>query len=936
VIAEDADQDRQIVVVGTEDTTEVSIVNGAGAAQVSPFNINKGQAYRYATANPIVGWKVEGSKPIAVIAGTTCTTFPAGACDMTAEQLAPVHLWSKDYVAGPGFRAGTVSIANHVVVARDSSTYVTITPSTGSVLTKTLAAREAWMFATGVATQYGYYISADKPVGVVSNIGVPFSNDPTLVTWPPVDGYVSETKMPTSGINVNYANSLTLITRTSTTGNIRVGTATPAAWVPIGTTGYSFTRYDVGQGDNSVTGLGGAKFAAIAMGGEENVSYGYSSPYNIGTPEVVTTCYLGSIPPDFEKPFSGSPECDQDDKSGIDDEDAISGTLVIQRGGTYTLTVPCHDDYFGESVNATVHGFIDFDHAGTFTGARKHAQAPCIGSTRTTAGTATLKWDNPLWGGFGYSVIRLRICEQGHSCSTPTGLAQSGEVEDHRVRIWGCGDGVREFSEACDDGNDVGGDGCSTSCAVEPGFTCSTGNPSVCSITKAPTIVSPMNGYCPVAPWTPTIAGECVAGMTVTVMEGTSVHCTTTCQPVNAFSCTGASGHDPGSYYYVATQSSGGKTSPPSNSVNVSVIVPANKCWIDGELVDAGAVSASSGGCLACDPWITQEGWAFVSKGTACDDDGNGWTTDECDGIGNCIHTETGDCYIDGQLRGNGSDNPFNLCEICDSDESVTSWTPKPSGTSCHDDGNPWTTDECDSNGNCIHTATGECYIDGQLRGSGTDNPFNPCEICYSDKSVTDWTPKPNGTACPDDGKEWTVDVCYNGICTHEQSGNHCTKDSDCPNGEECVDHQCVPEPDCKTAADCSPGQVCADGVCVSKLPDCTSDEQCGPNHRCIGGICQNVTRDPDCETDDQCGEGNQCVSGECRTIPPECKEDSECPSGKCSGGECEAPMRIFTGGCGCSTVGTGYSSIGGISGLLGLLGLASMRVRNARRDDSW
>ena len=42
-----------------------------------------------------------------------------------------------------------------------------------------------------------------------------------------------------------------------------------------------------------------------------------------------------------------------------------------------------------------------------------------------------------------------------------------------------CGNGQLEPGEACDDGNTVGGDGCSFSCQTEPGWVCA-GEPSVC------------------------------------------------------------------------------------------------------------------------------------------------------------------------------------------------------------------------------------------------------------------------------------------------------------------------------------------------------------------------------------------------------------------------------------------------------------------------
>lgn len=42
-----------------------------------------------------------------------------------------------------------------------------------------------------------------------------------------------------------------------------------------------------------------------------------------------------------------------------------------------------------------------------------------------------------------------------------------------------CGDGTLDADEVCDDGNTMDGDGCSSTCAVETGFTCM-GEPSTC------------------------------------------------------------------------------------------------------------------------------------------------------------------------------------------------------------------------------------------------------------------------------------------------------------------------------------------------------------------------------------------------------------------------------------------------------------------------
>jgi cysteine-rich repeat protein len=44
-----------------------------------------------------------------------------------------------------------------------------------------------------------------------------------------------------------------------------------------------------------------------------------------------------------------------------------------------------------------------------------------------------------------------------------------------------CGNGMREGSEGCDDNNTVSGDGCSSTCTIESGYTCNTAIPNVCT-----------------------------------------------------------------------------------------------------------------------------------------------------------------------------------------------------------------------------------------------------------------------------------------------------------------------------------------------------------------------------------------------------------------------------------------------------------------------
>jgi uncharacterized repeat protein (TIGR01451 family) len=56
-----------------------------------------------------------------------------------------------------------------------------------------------------------------------------------------------------------------------------------------------------------------------------------------------------------------------------------------------------------------------------------------------------------------------------------------------------CGNGLIEGAEECDDGGRVSGDGCSSACLVEPGWTC-VGEPSVCERDEVPVEPAPDTG----------------------------------------------------------------------------------------------------------------------------------------------------------------------------------------------------------------------------------------------------------------------------------------------------------------------------------------------------------------------------------------------------------------------------------------------------------
>src|SRR5207249_208679 len=119
--------------------------------------------------------------------------------------------------------------------------------------------------------------------------------------------------------------------------------------------------------------------------------------------------------------------------------------------------------------------------------------------------------------------------------------------------------------------------------------------------------------------------------------------------------------------------------------------------------------------------------------GTACTDDGNPCSTDECDGTNDaCQHPRSeerrvgrgwgGPCDVDETCTGTSSTCPndmfepsFVVCRAsageCDPAEMCTGTGPScpadaksASGTACTDDGNPCSTDQCDGSSNaCQH-----------------------------------------------------------------------------------------------------------------------------------------------------------------------------------------------------------------------------------------
>ena len=155
----------------------------------------------------------------------------------------------------------------------------------------------------------------------------------------------------------------------------------------------------------------------------------------------------------------------------------------------------------------------------------------------------------------------------------------------------------------------------------------------------------------------------------------------------------------------------------------------------------------------------------------------------------------------------------------------------------------------------------------------------NSCVGCLSDSDCADGK-ECNNRECVN------IDLCAGVNCTGGQSCNSETGACECPSGEVFYNNRCEAPSCTNKEIQCSGSTpVCAaNGQCV----ECVSASDCGANEICSGNTCQTVDR---CK-DVSCSGGKSCNpnNGQC-----------ECPSDKPyeSGGVCEAPNCV-NGGLSC------------------------------------
>ena len=155
---------------------------------------------------------------------------------------------------------------------------------------------------------------------------------------------------------------------------------------------------------------------------------------------IIGDLRLGSVLPDEDNPttrnataspFAGT-SANGDDTNGTDDEDAFDPTppnVLAGVANTYTVAVPLA----GVSKAAYVCGYIDFNKGGTFDTSTERACA----TVAAGATSANLSWSVPASTTAGSTFARFRVGYTQSQVQSPTGRADSGEVEDYPITFAG-------------------------------------------------------------------------------------------------------------------------------------------------------------------------------------------------------------------------------------------------------------------------------------------------------------------------------------------------------------------------------------------------------------------------------------------------------------------------------------------------------------------
>ena len=332
---------------------------------------------------------------------------------------------------------------------------------------------------------------------------------------------------------------------------------------------------------------------------------------------------------------------------------------------------------------------------------------------------------------------------------------------------------------------------------------------------------------------------------------------------------------------------------------------PANTAPCNDGLFCTGTDTCSGGACAAhsgnpcsggaeCNNVCNEAARSCaVSAGTACTDDLNICTDDQCNGSGACIHPNNIAPCNDGVFCNGDQDtcsggscsahigNPCTVGPECNNQCNELANNCFASAEAvCTDDGNVCTNDHCDGSGACAHpNNTAPC--DDGLFCDGADicsegacgHSGDPCsggsECAATCNESADNCFDQAGTACTGDGNVCTDDTCNgSGSCAHPNNTAGCEDGLFCTVNEVCSGGSCG----AGVARDCSnpSSDICTIDSCSEQLRTCVNTPDPGKNGTA-------------CNDHDACTEATTCSAGLCvNGTPLNCDDGNGCTTDSC------------------------------------------------------
>ena len=187
------------------------------------------------------------------------------------------------------------------------------------------------------------------------------------------------------------------------------------------------TTYDYGDAPDTGLGTGTGNYRTLSE--DRGASHASGTDLYLGAAVDIDTNGFGDGVDD-------SGQAQDDDIEGSDDEDGVTfGTLPTVTSVGYSASATVTNP---SALNATLLGWIDFDHSGTF----DIDEVATRGGT--LSGTQALTWDatTDTRAGFTYARFRLTTDVPPDDPTTPEdersiGAAKDGEVEDYRLEVRG-------------------------------------------------------------------------------------------------------------------------------------------------------------------------------------------------------------------------------------------------------------------------------------------------------------------------------------------------------------------------------------------------------------------------------------------------------------------------------------------------------------------